>query len=146
MTRPAADPQGHRSPPLPLPFEDAGPPAIPAPPDDLGPVGVEVWNAVWSAGGSAYVEATDRWPIHRYAQFQERRVALLKIVEDEGWTAEGSKGQIIQHPAARVLNDVEGKLVPLEDRLGLSPEARLRLGITAAHARSALDAFLSDDT
>ena len=43
-----------------------------------------------------------------------------------------------------MVNDLEGKLTTLEDRLGLNPEARLRLGITAVEHKTRLDAFLSE--
>ncbi len=56
--------------------------------------------------------------------------------------ATGSTGQVVVHPAARMVSDLEGRLATLEDRLGLNPEARLRLGITAVEHRSKLDAFL----
>jgi P27 family predicted phage terminase small subunit len=80
--------------------------------------------------------------VTRYVQLQERRSYYLRVIEEEGWTTVGSQGQMVLHPLARQLDSLEGKLVPLEDRLGLSPEASLRLGLATVEAKSKLDAFL----
>jgi hypothetical protein len=42
---------------------------------------------------------------------------------------------------ARLLSSTEKQLVALEDRLGLNPESRLRLGISQVRVRSELDRF-----
>ena len=64
------------------------------------------------------------------------------VVELEGWLSVGSTGQQVVHPAAKLLQDIETKLVPLEDRLGLNPESRLRLGISSVESQSKLATFL----
>ena len=124
----------HRS-NLPLP--------VPDPPSELGPVGVECWTNVWTLGSGVY-QPTDAYVIGRYAAMVQRRHHLLVLVEAEGWLTTGSTGQVVVHPAAKMVSDLEGRLATLEDRLGLNPEARLRLGITAVEHQSRLDAFLSE--
>lgn len=121
---------------------DIEPVEIPPAPDHLNEVGAAYWFAVWTAGGRAYHPATDRYAIERYCSLQARRHYLLGVLEAEGYTTVGSQGQIVAHPAAKLLSDIETKLTPLEDRLGLNPEARLRLGIAAIDHKSRLDAFL----
>lgn len=137
--------RGPASAPPALPTPTAAQPVLYDPPSTLGDVGRRVWAEVWAAGSGAYVYATDRYVVERYAQLQERREDLLGVLAREGYTVEGSQGQVVAHPAARLLADVETKLTPLEDRLGLNPEARLRLGLAAHEMRSALDRFLDDD-
>jgi P27 family predicted phage terminase small subunit len=100
-----------------------------------------LWTDIWTAGHGFYLEATDAYIIERYVSLQVRRAKLMAILEDEGYVTEGSQGQDVAHPAARLLLDIEGKLPALEDRLGLSPEARLRLGLAVAETKSKLDAF-----
>ena len=56
----------------------------------------------------------------------------------------GSTGQPVVHPAIRMVDVIEGRLPNLEASLGLTPESRLRLGITAVEHQSKLDAFLSE--
>jgi len=104
-----------------------------------------LWNTIWEAGGDFYVAATDAHIIERYVSLQVRRAKLLATLEHEGYVTVGSQGQDVAHPAARLVLDIEGKLPPLEDRLGLSPEARLRLGLAAAETKSRLDKFREDE-
>lgn len=131
------------APPAPTPIEP--PPPVPPAPEHLGAVGRALWQAIWEAGGHAYKHDTDRWIVERYCSLQDRRHHFMEVLSREGFTTTGSQGQVVAHPAARLLADVEAKLTPLEDRLGLSPEARFRLGVGAAQAKSALDAFLEED-
>jgi P27 family predicted phage terminase small subunit len=119
----------------------SAPMAVPDPPLDLGTFGAGLWTEVWTAGNGVY-QATDKYIINRYCSLSERRKNLLEIVESDGWVTAGSQGQTVVHPAARMVDALEGKLQSLEDRLGLNPESRLRLGITAVEHQSALDAFL----
>ena len=119
----------------PLPMPDA--------PSTLGTVGRSCWTNVWTLGAGVY-HATDVNVIERYCSLHERRHHLLVLVEAEGWLTTGSTGQVVVHPAAKMVSDIEGRLSTLEDRLGLNPEARLRLGITAVEHQSRLDAFLSE--
>jgi phage terminase small subunit len=42
----------------------------------------------------------------------------------------GPMGQPVVHPMLKVANDLEDRIVRAEDRFGLSPMARLKLGIT----------------
>lgn len=114
---------------------------VPPPPPTLGPFGIEVWERVWELGTGTYA-TSDIYTVERYASMQERRRQYLDTLKEEGWTTVGSTGNAVMHPVARLLQDVEQKLVALEDRLGLSPEARHRLGIQLVEAQSKLEAFL----
>jgi len=73
-----------------------------------------------------------------------RRRELMEKLDREGWTEVGSQGQTVQHPAARILSDVESKLIPIEDRLGLSPQARHTIQIGHVQAKNALEKWLED--
>jgi len=115
----------------------------PAAPEHLDDVAARVWADVWSAGLGFYVEATDSHTIERYASLQGRRRLFLDELEADGYTTVGSQGQLVMHPLARVVSEIEGKLVALEDRLGLSPQARLNLGISQVEVKSKLDSYLS---
>ena len=116
---------------------------VPPAPDHLGPEGVAVWESVWIAGGSFYEPSTDSPTIERYASMQERRIAYMTAISKEGHVTVGSQGQMVLHPLARMLSELEGKLTSLEDRLGLSPQARLNLGLSVVKVQSDLDKFLA---
>jgi P27 family predicted phage terminase small subunit len=144
--RPKANPVGNpRTSLAPAPVEPENiAPRLPVPPvpAHLGSEGTAVWHAVWAAGGEAYSPLTDAYVIERYATLHERRSELMKMLEEDGLTSVGSTGQTVLHPAARFLGDVEKALSSLEDKLGLNPESRIRLGIAAVEKESKLDAFL----
>ena len=142
MTRPSAHPQGNRSSPAPIEVSHLSEFITPTPPTTLSTRANEVWEMVWDAGRDAYNVRTDGQVIARYAEMTARRELLLKTLDTEGWTTIGSSGQIVAHPAARLISDVDSKLQSLEDRLGLNPESRIRLGIATVEQKSRLHEFL----
>jgi len=97
---------------------------------------------LWLGAGSAY-NLTDGRVVARYVDLTLRRDSFLATLAAEGWTVTGSQGQDVQHPLARLVEGLEQKLQGLEDRLGLSPESRLRLGLSAVEGQSKLQAFLN---
>jgi P27 family predicted phage terminase small subunit len=97
-----------------------------------------------TAGHGVYNTEAHRDTVVRYVQLLDRRDYFLRVLDEEGWMKVGSQGQEVLHPLARQLDSLEGKLVPLEDRLGLSPEASVRLGIATIEHKSKLDDFLSN--
>lgn len=143
MSRPKAAElrQGHANNVRPL--RPSAPIDLPEPPRSLGAWGRKLWTDIWIAGSTAYQPLTDCHVVERYVSLQERRRDLLELLEKDGWLTEGSTGQLVIHPAAKLLDQIEGRLGPLEDRLGLSPEARLRLGISSVEHKSKLEAFLN---
>lgn len=142
MTRPSAHPTGNRSPVVPIEVNHLTTYTAPPAPETLSPRATEVWEEVWDAGRDAYNVRTDGNVIARYAEMTDRRESLLRVVASEGWTTVGSSGQIVAHPAARLIAEVDSKLQALEDRLGLNPEARIRLGIATVEQKSRLQEFL----
>lgn len=142
--RATSDPVDKRTPAVPDPGpENLIPYEPPPPPEHLGQFGALVWREVWALGEGVYNTTSDVYVIERYATLQERRRRLLDQIGDD-YLGVGSQGQDVLNPLVRVVQDIEGKLGALEAVLGLSPEARLRLGISAAEAKSKLDEFLQD--
>jgi P27 family predicted phage terminase small subunit len=143
MSRPKAHPVGNprhavsKEPKPVAPVVSSAPP----PPAHFDREAVELWDILWTIGVGVYAQAHVP-TIQRYVELQQRRREFLAVIEAEGWLVTGSQGQPVLHPIARQLSDVEAKLTSLEDRLGLSPEASLRLGIATAEVKSRLDAFL----
>lgn len=115
---------------------------LPPVPTHLTSAAKAVWHSVWAAGGDSYSAKTDAYVIERYATLHARRAELMQMLEDDGMVSVGSQGQTVLHPAARYLSDVESAMSKLEDKLGLNPESRLRLGISAIEKESKLDQFL----
>ncbi|MGD9705230.1 MAG: phage terminase small subunit P27 family [Acidimicrobiia bacterium] len=119
------------------------PSAPPAPPQPLSPAALVVYESVWSA--SPGYKPTDARVIARYADLTARRSEMLAILAVEGWTCPGGSGQPVAHPLAKIVDATEGKLSTLEDRLGLSPESRIRLGLGPVAPVSKLTAFMAAD-
>jgi len=146
--RPSANPAGNprEASSVPVVAENINPPpAVPPAPSTLEELGRTVWAALWDAGGPAYYPPTDRFVIERYCSLHDRRKTFLDILDRDGAMILGSQGQEVLHPASRALDSVEKELRAIEDRLGLNPEARARLGIVTIEHKSKLDAFLEGE-
>jgi P27 family predicted phage terminase small subunit len=106
----------------------------------------DLWDAVWELGGPSqvYHPVADYGIIARYCELQERRARLMKVIDERGFTDIGSQGQEVQRPEVRILADVEGKIGPIEDRLGLNPVNRQGLAIGHVQAKSKFEEWLSD--
>lgn len=57
----------------------------------------------------------------------------------------GSQGQPVLHPLLRYVAELDAEIRQLEDRFGLTPLSRLRLGITQGQALESLNAVLEAD-
>jgi P27 family predicted phage terminase small subunit len=143
VSRPSANPVGHPR----TAVSKAPKPVIPVvsnapiPPAGFDNEAVALWDTLWRLGVGVYAEAHIQ-TITRYVELTQERRRFRAIIADEGWMVVGSQGQSVLHPIARQLRDVERQMLSLEDRLGLSPEASLRLGLATAEVKSKLDAFL----
>ena len=115
----------------------------PDPPTNLGEIGQDLWWTLWQLGAGVY-QMTDQWAIETFCSLWERRQQLLAVVAAEGLMTVGSTGQPVVHPAIRMVDVIEGRLPNLEASLGLTPESRLRLGITAVEQQSRLSRFLNE--
>lgn len=102
------------------------------------------WESIWALGGptGVYNVRADFEIVARYCEYVERRATMTAILDAEGWTIEGNNGAIWPHPMARFVSDVEKKLGPIEDRLGLNPQARNTIAIGQVAMQSALEDWL----
>lgn len=141
----------HRAPKRPeLGIVQAKPAAIviPAPPPGLLKASKDRWESYWRSAVSSAVDLQADWGVlerwirsvdewHRaYRDFRKAR------------TTEGSTGQLVLSPLAKLIRQLEGEIVRAEHELGLTPMSRLKLGLTAGQARltaEALNRSLSED-
>lgn len=135
--QPLAKPVGFVPPPSPVVFRSDG--------ADRATIKAreQLWAEIWEAGAAFYSTETDYHAVERYVTGSIRRRAMLAELAKAGWVTEGSQGQLAQHPLARMLRTLEAELGKLEDRLGLNPEARLRLGLASKTTKSALGEFVT---
>lgn len=113
---------------------------VPAPPDGLSDQQQESWQDFWASELSQLVKATDLASVRRLWAYYQQHADLTAIFE-KGRMVAGSQGQPRLNPALDGLMKLEGAILRLENELGLTPSARLRLGITFADATTSLDAL-----
>lgn len=103
---------------------------IPEPPPGLSAKSVERWGAFWRSKLAGYVDVgadlhrLERW-IADVDEFDRLREAY-----DRKPTVEGSKGQPRLNPLASRLGVLERQIKDAEGQFGMTPAARLKLGIS----------------
>lgn len=120
-------------------------PDVPAPPKPGGKallaVTVQAWEAFWSSPALAgLVQPADLAALHRLFVLYDDRERMERAYRAQPFTA-GSTGQMVVNPAAREIASMDPRISQLEDRFGLTPMARLKLGLTFGEAQRSLDAI-----
>jgi P27 family predicted phage terminase small subunit len=100
---------------------------------------VERWHEFWCSPLAQQVEASDYGSLRRLWGLYDELDRLWDAVEETGRVVVGSQGQPRPNPLFKQIEAFQAEARQLEDRFGLSPLARLRLGITFADAAASLD-------
>jgi len=106
-----------------------------------GELPVEVlhaWAEFWRSDVSGLVVAADRPMLDRLFVNYAIHQTMMATWMAEPFTL-GSTGQVTLHPAGKIAADLEARILPLEDRFGISPSARLKLGIVLGAAAKSLE-------
>lgn len=114
---------------------------IPAPNAEWPAPIVEAWRAYWDSDLAATVLPTDLLALRRLYGLYTRLEKATHVLEAEPWV-EGSKGQRRRNPVEATFTPLMAEIRQLEDRFGLSPLARLRLGVTLGEAARSLEDML----
>ncbi len=117
-------------------FDDEQP--IPNAPDGLDEDRLEAWSAYFRSPLSGLIKETDLPVVRRLWGYYQQHADLTEIF-DRGRLVPGSQGQPRINPAHDAALKLEGAILRLENELGLTPSARLRLGITFADATNSLE-------
>lgn len=111
---------------------------VPKPPTGLLKATRVWWDEVWRHDiAGAWVES-DRSVVERLATLRDERERAYCGYR-KSRLVEGSQGQPVINPLAKVMQSLDTEIRQLEDRLGLSPMARLKLGATFGAAHKSLD-------
>jgi hypothetical protein len=110
---------------------------------------VDQWVDLWASDLATQILDTDRPALVRLFDWRDeqarcrRRAKAARDGADESPLVDGSKGQPVANPLYEIAkwNDdealaIETRIVALEDRLALSPKARLTLGVTQQKGQS----------
>lgn len=109
----------------------------PDPPATLTPVAIAAWDAFWQSPMARFVIPTDLPALRRLFRLYDQREAFLdQGLEDP--MAEGSQHQPSLSPYLREVDTLDGKILTLEDRFGMSPLSRLKLQVIVGDASRSL--------
>lgn len=65
-----------------------------------------------------------------------RICSIREVIDEVGFFARGSTGQITEHPALKIEREATALFLKLAEHYGLTPIARARLGLAEVHRRS----------
>ena len=99
----------------------------------------DAWDTYWASELPAYATDSDRPALVRLFTMYDLRERMQRTLLADGPFTTGSTGQLVSHPAAKELAALDARIVALEDRFGLSPKARLGLGIDLGRATRSLE-------
>lgn len=102
---------------------------------------VERWSAFWGSPLAGQVEQSDHGALRRLFWLYDEVERLIEAIGQTGRVVAGSQGQPRANPLYKQVQEFQAEARQLEDRFGLSPKARLALGISFAEAVSSLDAL-----
>ena len=111
---------------------------VPDPPDGMDHAQTESWNRYFGSELSALVQETDLPVVRRLWTYYQQHSDLTAIF-DKGRLVPGSQGQPRINPAHDAAMKLETAILRLENELGLTPSARMRLGIVMSAAHQSLD-------
>ncbi|HEY7822407.1 MAG TPA: P27 family phage terminase small subunit [Acidimicrobiia bacterium] len=100
---------------------------------------VERWVSFWASPLASQVEQSDEGAFRRLFKLYDELDRLWEAIDDTGRVVPGSQGQPRPNPLFKQVEAFQAEARQLEDRFGLSPLSRLRLGITFADAQASLD-------
>lgn len=112
---------------VPLPSKQA--PAVAAAPLEWRDEVREAWAELWSSPLAGHYRPTDMPALRRLFELRHRQI-VAQLAFDAEPTTLGSMGQEVMSPWAAEMHRLEGEIEKLEDRFGLTPMSRLRLGVT----------------
>lgn len=115
---------------------------IPPAPEGLSPARLEGWTEFFESPLAGLVKKTDLSVVRRLWTYYQQHDDLTRIFEKSRLVS-GSQGQPRMNPAHDALMKMETAILRLENELGLTPTARLRLGITFADATTSLEQLTS---
>lgn len=105
---------------------------IPKPPAGLTAESKKRWDGFWRSKLAAYVDpGADLHRLERWIKDVDEFDRLRKAYDKER-VVEGSKGQPRLNPIASRLAQLEKQIVAAENEFGMTPAARLKLGIVFA--------------
>lgn len=111
-------------------------PVPPMPAGLLAPVRAS-WNAFWTSEQASLVMPADHPALLRLFALLDERERCFRAARKQR-LVQGSTGQPQLNPLLKFVASLDAEIRQLEDRFGLSPLARLRLGVAFGEAHKSL--------
>lgn len=112
------------------------------------PAVVAAWSMFWSSDVAGLVVDADRLALERLFGMYDLRERMMRTYLVEPFSS-GSTGQLKIHPAGAEVASLDARILQLEDRFGITPAGRLKLGIVlgaAAKSLEEMNATFNEDT
>lgn len=143
--KPAARRQGHSTPALGQLVPITAGIAVPVSPTNWLVQTSDDWQQLWtSVLAQAYLPATDLPALRRLFSLRDERERAVRAYRRKR-TTEGSTGQTVVNPVAATISTMDTQITALEDRFGLNPSARLKLGIVFADSAKATAGLFDEE-
>jgi P27 family predicted phage terminase small subunit len=131
--------QGHRDhSPLTLVGPSTAPDIVPDPPAGLLKATQQAWAEFWASPLASLAIGADRVALERLFELLDDRSRCWREYKRARLVL-GSQGQPVLNPLARQVATLDAEIRALQDRFGLTPASRLRLGIALGEAARSLE-------
>lgn len=95
---------------------------------------VQHWDSYWASDIASIATAADLPSLQRLFMARDEREKLWREYR-RGRFVYGSRQQIAMHPVFGAVRVLDAEITALEDRFGLNPRARARLGLSFVKAK-----------
>lgn len=104
----------------------------------------DVWRRFWASPVAQTVDRASDWQVvHRWITYVDEWFRCMRVVR-RNRLVPGSMGQVRVNPLYTVVLNLEQRIARVEEKLGMTPLDRMRLGIDYAAAQRSLEG-LNDD-
>lgn len=117
---------------------------VPSPPKGISKLLKDEWSEIWQSPLAAYWDrSSDLRPLRRLFSLYDK-LAKFERVGLKDPLSRGSTGQRILHPMLKEADEMRKQILALEQQFGMTPMARLKLGIALGEAAKSLEQLNAD--
>lgn len=125
-----------------VPIESAR--SIPKPPPGLQALIRSAWESFWTTPLAQLITDADLPALHRLFDLYDELDRIWRAAKKHRIVT-GSQGQEVLNPLYKQSDSLRNEIRQLEDRFGLTPMARLKLGVKFGEAKRSLADEVDDD-
>lgn len=111
---------------------------VPPAPDGFLASTKRQWDEFWASDLAGLIDQAQRPQVERLFWLRDELERARRAVTKQGRLVRGSQGQPVLNPLLKYIETVLREVRALEDRLGLSPRAKLQIGGAMLDAQQSL--------